>query len=131
MFRCRGLALLSICIISAASLAAEPTWESRDGSFKVTYESELQPLVINRIHSWTLNVTDAAGTPVEGAVITVDGGMPIHDHGLPTQPRVTNEVAPGRYVLEGVRFHMPGSWELVVTIESGDVRDAVVIVLDL
>ena len=66
-----------------------------------------------------------------GQVITVDGGMPIQDHGLPTQPRVTREIAPGYYLLEGLRFHMPGSWELVITIETGDARDVVVIDLDI
>ena len=131
MLRCRALTLLLILLATAKSLAVEPTWESRNGAFKVSYESELQPLVINRMHRWTLTVTDTSGNPVEGAVITVDGGMPIHDHGLPTQPRVTSEVAPGRYLLEGLRFHMAGNWELVITIESGDVQDAVVIVLDL
>ena len=97
----------------------------------MSYESELQPIVINRIHRWTLIVTDKNGAPVEDAVITVDGGMPVHDHGLPTEPRVTGELAPGHYLLEGLRFHMAGSWQIVVTIESGDTRDTVVIDMDL
>ena len=131
MLRFRFPAPLLISLAISATFAAEPVWESRNGAFKVSYESELQPLVINRMHRWTLTITDTSGRPVEGAVITVDGGMPIHDHGLPTQPRVTSEVDPGRYVLEGLRFHMAGKWELVVTIQSGDVRDAVVIALDI
>ena len=131
MFRINRVALLLLSLFSAASLAAATTWVSRNGNFEVSYESELQPIEINRIHRWTLNVNDKAGNPVEGAVITVDGGMPVHDHGLPTRPRVTGESARGRYVLEGLRFHMPGRWELVVTIESGDMRDTVVIALDL
>jgi hypothetical protein len=44
--------------------------------------------------------------------------MPDHDHGLPTLPVVTRETSPGRYLLEGVRFHMPGRWQLTLTITS-------------
>ncbi|HCI88521.1 MAG TPA: auxin-binding protein, partial [Gammaproteobacteria bacterium] len=39
-------------------------------------------------------------------------------HGLPTLPIMTRETSPGRYLLEGVRFHMPGRWQLTVTINS-------------
>ena len=111
--------------------ADDARWESRNGEFLLSFESELDPLTINRIHSWTLVVTSAAGSPVEGATISVDGGMPAHDHGLPTQPRVTRELSAGRYLLEGMRFHMAGAWEIVVTVEVDGVSDSAVILLDL
>lgn len=78
--------------------------------------SQLSPVVINRIHSWELVLTGADLNPVTGAEISVIGGMPDHDHGLPTLPVVTRETSPGHYLLEGVRFHMPGRWQLTVTI---------------
>ncbi|HAU23728.1 MAG TPA: Auxin-binding protein [Gammaproteobacteria bacterium] len=80
--------------------------------------SQLNPVVINRIHSWELALTGPDESPVTGAEIFVTGGMPDHDHGLPTLPIVTRETSPGRYLLEGVRFHMPGRWQLTVTINS-------------
>jgi|TARA_B100001059_G_scaffold62660_1_gene58546 hypothetical protein len=80
--------------------------------------SQLNPVVINRIHSWELVLTGADESPVTGAEIAVTGGMPDHDHGLPTLPVVTRETSPGRYLLEGVRFHMPGRWQLTLTITS-------------
>ena len=49
--------------------------------------------------------------------------MPEHDHGLPTAPRVTRELEPGRYLLEGVRFHMGGRWELILQIETAGAAD--------
>ena len=70
------------------------------------------------IHAWVLAVTTADGTPVEGASITVDGGMPDHDHGLPTAPRVTAELGEGRYRIDGVKFSMPGWWVLKVTVSG-------------
>ena len=122
---------LLVLLLVPMHLAADTNWESRGGKYRVSYQSELDPLVINRIHAWTLTISDDAGTPVEGAVITVDGGMPAHDHGLPTQPRVTEDLGDGYYRLDGVRFHMSGYWEMVVTIRSDDSEDTVVIPLTL
>ena len=116
----------------ALALADEPgSWLSRSGHFRVSYESDLQPIVINRMHHWVLNVTDKDGEPVSGATLRVAGGMPAHDHGLPTSPQVTRELAPGRYLLEGLRFHMNGEWQIEITIEVGELRDVAVILLQI
>ena len=83
------------------------------------------------MHSWVLHVETDQGAPVEGAEIEVDGGMPAHDHGLPTKPRVTEELGGGDYRLDGVRFHMSGYWEMVITIRSDDSEETVVVSLTL
>ena len=112
--------------------AEEPgVWKSRADHFQVSYTSELEPLVINRIHNWVLHIADANGEPVSGASISVQGGMPVHDHGLPTAPRVTSEPEPGTYLLEGLRFHMRGAWELEFTIQAGETRDIVIVAVEL
>ena len=80
--------------------------------------SQLDPLAINTIHSWELVLYTAAGAPLSGARMSVVGGMPDHDHGLPTSPVVTGEITPGHYLLEGVRFHMPGRWLLTFNVIS-------------
>ena len=80
--------------------------------------SQLDPLAINTIHSWELVLYTADGAPLSGARMSVFGGMPDHDHGLPTSPVVTREITPGRYLLEGVRFHMPGRWLLTFAVIS-------------
>ena len=99
--------------------------------YVVTYSTPDGPPQINRMHSGILHVETAAGDPVEGAMIDVDGGMPAHDHGLPTQPRVTEELGGGDYRLDGVRFHMSGEWEMVVTIKSDAGEAVVVLTLNL
>jgi len=104
---------------------------SRDGHFQLSYTSELQPLVINRIHNWILRIVDTHGEPVTGASISVQGGMPVHDHGLPTAPRVTSGPEPGTYLLKGLRFHMRGHWELEFTIQAGETRDLVIVAVEL
>jgi hypothetical protein len=122
---------------AAESVAAEPAGvprllqQSRGGAFQVAFTSELQPIEINRIHAWVLYLRDADGRPLDDAVVEVTGGMPAHDHGLPTQPRVTRALGDGAYLLEGLRFHMHGLWEIVVTVTAAGQRDRAVIELTL
>jgi len=63
-----------------------------------------------------LHIEDEDGLEIEGAIVEVDGGMPEHNHGLPTKPRITEEMGGGDYRLKGMRFHMSGYWEVVVSI---------------
>jgi len=96
---------------------------------KVELESQLSPLAINQMHSWIVRVSDAQGKSLSNARVTVNGGMPDHDHGLPTQPQITEQIAPGAYRLEGVRFHMNGRWVMTVEVQlSGTAADEVEVV---
>ncbi len=115
-------ALFCLSLNSAAVAAAgAPQFEltGSDG-MRLSIYSELDPLQINRIHSWHIDLVSAQGAAMSGAQIEVSGGMPDHDHGLPTFPRVTGETAPGRYRLEGMRFHMPGRWQLYISIDGAE-----------
>lgn len=99
--------------------------------FIVTYSTPDGPPEINQMHSWILHIESDAGEAIEGAQIEVDGGMPAHDHGLPTRPRVTEELGDGYYRLDGVRFHMSGYWEMVILIRSDESEETVVVALTL
>lgn len=94
---------------------------SQPAGLHVQMFSALDPLVINQMHGWVINVQDPHGDPVADASISVDGGMPAHNHGLSTRPQVTAYLGDGRYRLEGVRFHMNGEWELRLRIEHNGV----------
>ena len=56
----------------------------------------------------------------------VDGGMPEHGHGLPTEPYVTGNLGGGDYLVEGLRFQMKGWWEVKFTISTSENTDEVV-----
>ena len=127
----RRLTIALLLTLPWPAIAEEDGWLTRSGYYRVSYVSELEPLVINRIHSWTFHVETPGGDPVEGATITVSGGMPLHNHGLPTDPKMTSEAGGGNYVVEGMRFHMNGDWELTVTVDVDGRRDTVVIPLTL
>jgi hypothetical protein len=91
------------------------TQTSAGGRFTVAYKSELAPLTINQLHTWTLHIETSDGAPLEDATVTVDGGMPAHNHGMPTQPLVT-PLGGGDYRVEGMKFQMPGAWIVTVAI---------------
>jgi hypothetical protein len=90
-----------------------------------------QPLRVRQLQRVPVLVTDARGRPVDDATITVDGGMPEHGHGLPTQPRVVHAAGAGMYEIEGLRFSMGGWWELKLAIDSAAGADSVTFNLSL
>ncbi|HNP34602.1 MAG TPA: FixH family protein [Woeseiaceae bacterium] len=126
-----ALVLATCCLVSAHAHADEQTWTSDNGHFSVKFESELDPVVINRMHAWTLSIDDRKGNPVQGATVTMQGGMPLHNHGLPTEPVVFALQEAGQYRVEGIRFHMQGYWEIRLSIDDKNHRDNVTIALEL
>lgn len=78
------------------------------------------------LQSWQLTLTTKAGAPVENAAIDISGGMPQHDHGLPTSPQVTDYLGQGHYRIDGVKFTMSGWWQLRLTISAAQGSDTVV-----
>lgn len=119
------------CLLFSQALSDAASWTSNRGLFVASYSSELDPLQINKLHTWVLHLEDIQGKAVLGALIKADGGMPEHNHGLPTRPRVTEELGNGNYRVEGLRFHMGGKWQLTFTIEANDKTDIVVIDVSL
>lgn len=89
-----------------------------EGGLVVHIHSQSSPIQINQIHSWYVEIKDADSLPVTNASVSIQGGMPEHDHGLPTQPRITEEIEPGTYLLQGMRFHMPGKWRITISIKT-------------
>ena len=56
------------------------------------------------------------------AVLTaVDADMPEHRHGMNYRPTLATK-ASGRYVAEGLMFHMPGRWRLRFDVEAAGRR---------
>lgn len=96
---------------------------SEQGAWRVSYKPEGAAVPIRQMHSWTLHIERADGSPVTDAVIAVDGDMPEHRHGLPTRPRATRHLGNGDYLVEGVKFQMGGWWVMEFTIASGGRSD--------
>ncbi len=98
----------------------------------VIQEGDELPLVpINQIHKWKLIVSDLKGQPLKDAEITIEGHMPGHVHGLPTQPEVTKQIEAGLYEVDGVKFQMIGWWVMTFHIKTADYEDEVTFNLKL
>jgi hypothetical protein len=90
--------------------------------FQVSYEPRTGKIPVGRVHAWNLKVLDGSGRPVQGATIVAEGEMPEHRHGLPTKPEVT-ESGSGTYVVQGMKFNMPGWWILRFHVFTEEQRD--------
>jgi len=104
---------------------------SKNGLFQVTIQSDEAPLPLNRIHGWTAHITTPEGRVVDDAMVMVYGGMPEHKHGFPSKPQVTANLGNGRYRIEGVKFNMPGRWEIWINVRALDKDDKVIFSFDV
>ena len=103
-------------------------------SAKQLYKVTLQPrqlLRLRQLQSVPVLIVDASGHPIDGAAVSIDGGMPEHAHGLPTRPRISRSLGNGMYEIEGLRFSMGGWWELKLAIDSPAGTDSVTFNLSL
>jgi hypothetical protein len=120
-----ALVLLAGCMSPPTGLDLSPQRLTAHNTYIVETHPAAGHAPINKIHTWEVRVTLRSGQPVDGARIAVDGGMPQHGHGLPTQPRVTRALGNGRYLMEGVKFSMTGWWEIKLKIDGAQGSDNV------
>jgi hypothetical protein len=119
------LAAVAGCMTPPSDLDLSRDKASQSGRYRVALLPPTPAPAINQMHSWKIRLATADGRPVKGAVFVVDGGMPQHGHGYPTQPRVTRELDDGTYVLDGMKFSMPGWWDLRLGIRAEPGADQV------
>ena len=131
----RMLMMLPLVLLLGAAdpdpVVEQSTWLSENGHFRVSYESDISPLPLNQIHSWILQLETADGTPVQDAILELEGGMPAHNHGLATAPVISSGSGRGQYRVEGLRFHMQGDWVLTIIIRTGSLTDTILIPLSI
>lgn len=123
-------ALASVLLLAACATPADLDvtlqHASRQGKFVVRMEPPDTGPAVNQMHAWRIRLSAPDGTPVSQASMAFEGGMPQHGHGFPTRPRVTRELAPGVYALEGMKFSMTGWWEIKLAIQAAEGADTVV-----
>jgi hypothetical protein len=130
-----GLAALLVGILATVYLMLPQSASGPDlsrskktvnGLFVARFEPERGVVRQGELQSWLLTLKTAAGAPVEGAAIAVSGGMPQHDHGLPTSPQATDYLGDGHYRIDGIKFTMSGWWQLHFGISAAAGSDSVV-----
>ncbi|MBC8070126.1 MAG: FixH family protein [Deltaproteobacteria bacterium] len=71
-------------------------------------------------NTWTLEVLDASGAPVDDATLEVEPFMPDHNHGTGIAAVVTKLEAPGQLEIEPIDLFMPGLWEVRLRFTLAD-----------
>lgn len=120
------IAVLSSACAAPKDLDLSLRHASAQGRFVVEMQPPATAPAINQMHAWQVRLATPDGEPVARATIDFDGGMPQHGHGFPTKPRVTRELQPGVYALEGMKFSMTGWWDMKLAIRAGDIADTAV-----
>ena len=126
---------LSLLIGCQQSVSTEtPAWQlsqaSSKGLFKVNLMCRAQPSV-GPFQDCELQIVDAHNAPIDDAKIGIDGGMPIHGHGLPTAPVANSLNSQGRYRIDGLQYNMPGPWLLGFMIKTAVGQDKVIFNFDI
>ena len=74
-----------------------------------------------------------ADKPVKNADIFINGGMPEHEHGLPTSPKIVWSDDKNAYLIKGLKFSMPGQWSLnfKVNAEDDTLKDQIIMAIQV
>lgn len=129
-----AISFLSGCMMMASApneLDYARTRVSEGARYRATIRPDGDSVPQGRLQRWTLHLETANGLPVDSAVITIDGGMPQHGHGLPTRPRVTRAMGNGDHLVEGIKFNMRGWWVIKFRVNSATGQDSLVFNLKL
>jgi hypothetical protein len=105
---------------------------SNGGAWRITYRTT--PLAPERgvpfsVEVWVRDAT-LAGGPREDVALSVDAAMPQHQHGMNRIPSIAHAGA-GRFVADGLWFHMAGRWELYFDVTRGAVTERAQVEFDV
>lgn len=131
------IALLCACsapetAVPATGSGSEPgaeTWsEVESESWRLRWRSEPHPPRFQETSRLVLEVEGRHGSvPAE---LRADAGMPDHGHGLLRHPQVES-VAVGRFTLENLYLHMPGTWIVYLDVGRDGIFERLEVVLEV
>lgn len=87
---------------------------SAAGGYGLRVTSDPSPVPLNEPFDLRVEVRRGCAPEApapDGLLLRVSGWMPVHRHGMNTQPRV-QALGQGRYAVQGLVLHMSGLWEL-------------------
>ena len=99
---------------SGTPTAAWPaTKKTERGSYSVTVNPTKGAIDLNK--HFSLDVTIEASDGADSLQVKVDADMPAHQHGMNTQPELS-EKGDSTYQVDGMLFHMSGEWVIMVDV---------------
>lgn len=87
------------------------------GALTVVFAPRTWPVPVGRHFALDIAVCAAPGSALP-ASLRVDADMPAHKHGMNYKPTV-QALGDGRFVAEGLLFHMPGRWRFLFYPPTG------------
>ena len=87
---------------------------------QLSYAPQGGKLPLGRHFALDIEVCAVAGS-ARPALLRVDADMPAHRHGMNYRATVQAQ-SPGRYVSQGLMFHMPGRWRLLFDLAGAEGR---------
>lgn len=111
------LTVLALTWIQSGKEASPPITEHTFEAGHAIWTIRPYPAKVLQNNTFTLELTDSAGAPLQGAVLTVKLdmiGMVCGDVSFNIK-----EISPGLYTGEGIPL-MAGMWKAALTIESGN-----------
>lgn len=96
----------------------------KSGVFKFVLDKSVPaPASAGSSLTWTLQILDSTGKPVDGVTFPVlHPWMPLHGHS--TSQVMVMVGSNGTYTLSPLYFYMPGLWETDITAQAGSNKDS-------
>jgi len=118
------LRLAMLCLLVSSPALADCPLDLGHGTGIVVYSDrymlafrpEPMRLEVGLPFTLLLNVCTKRDEPAE--LVGVDATMPEHKHGMNYATTIRSN-GNGRYRVDGLLFHMPGSWEVAFDVRSG------------
>ena len=83
---------------------------------QLAYAPQGGSVPLGRHFALDIEVCAPAGSPVP-TLLRVDADMPAHRHGMNYRSTLRT-LSPGRYLAEGLMWHMPGRWRLIFELAA-------------
>ena len=106
-----------VCGESGESFFAGMSKMGDSGVLSVTIVEAMPAPPARYDNTWTMEVLDAEGNPVDDATLRVSGWMPEHGHGTPRDADIV-PLGDGRYEAAPINLFMPGLWRITVEVSS-------------
>lgn len=92
---------------------------SKSNHYKIDLNCN-HPPTLSSFQQCTFTLSNKQKEKLTNAVVKIDGGMPTHQHGLPTTPQALWNEKDNVYNINGLKFSMPGEWVLKFFIDKTD-----------
>ena len=103
------------------------TFGSLDNGARIKVASIDKPLALNKMARLYVKILGIGTEELPVELTEFDARMPQHSHGMVVKPVIRS--IPGRpheFIIEGVKLHMKGEWQLHFTIAHADTKSIIV-----